>query len=68
MPRSTSSSAVPLMAANARRGHGRRNFDLEKAPIETIVLEPSERLLPGGELLIKISALEIRLNWRVDME
>lgn len=36
------------------KGHGRRDFELEKAPIETIVLEPPERLLPGGELLIKI--------------
>lgn len=37
-----------------RKGHGRRDFDLEKAPLETIVLEPAERALPGGEQLIKI--------------
>jgi hypothetical protein len=36
------------------KGHGRRDFDAERAPIETIVLEPPERSLPGGELLIKI--------------
>ena len=36
------------------KGHGRRDFDQEKAPIETIVLEPPERELPGGELLVKI--------------
>jgi transposase len=37
-----------------RKGHGRRDFDLEKAPVETIVLEPPERLLAGGDALIKI--------------
>jgi transposase len=36
------------------KGHGRRNFDRETAPVETIVLEPPERSLPGGEDLIKI--------------
>jgi septal ring factor EnvC (AmiA/AmiB activator) len=36
------------------KGHGRRNFDAERAPVETIVLEPPERSLPGGEQLIKI--------------
>jgi transposase len=36
------------------KGHGRRDFDAERAPVETIVLEPPERLLPGGELLVKI--------------
>ena len=36
------------------KGHGRRNFDQERAPVETIVLEPPERHLPGGELLVKI--------------
>jgi transposase len=37
-----------------RKGHGRRDFDQEKAPVETIVLEPPERQLPGGEQLVKI--------------
>lgn len=36
------------------KGHGRRNFDAEHAPVETIVLEPPERSLPGGEQLIRI--------------
>jgi transposase len=36
------------------KGHGRRDFDAERAPVETIVLEPPERALPGGELLVKI--------------
>jgi transposase len=40
--------------ARPRKGHGRRDFDQEKAPVETIVLEPPERQLPGGELLVKI--------------
>lgn len=34
--------------------HGRRDFDKEQAPVETIVLEPPERSLSGGEQLIKI--------------
>jgi transposase len=38
----------------AKKGHGRRSFDAERAPVETIVLEPAERSLPGGEQLIKI--------------
>jgi len=37
-----------------RKGHGRRDFDRENAPIETIVLEPPERRLPGGEQLVRI--------------
>jgi transposase len=37
-----------------RKGHGRRNFDKEQAPVVEIVLEPPERKLPGGELLEKI--------------
>jgi hypothetical protein len=37
-----------------RRGHGRRDFDAERAPVEVIVLEPPERSLPGGEALVKI--------------
>jgi transposase len=37
-----------------RKGHGRRNFDKEQAPVVEIVLEPPERKLPGGELLVKI--------------
>lgn len=37
-----------------RKGHGRRNFEKEQAPIVEIVLEPPERKLPGGELLQKI--------------
>jgi len=37
-----------------RKGHGRRDFDKEKAPVVEIVLEPPERKLPGGELLEKI--------------
>jgi len=36
------------------KGHGRRNFDKEQAPVVEIVLEPPERNLPGGELLEKI--------------
>jgi transposase len=36
------------------KGHGRRDFDAERAPVETIVLEPPERSLPGGDQLIKI--------------
>jgi transposase len=36
------------------KGHGRRSFDAERAPVETIVLEPPERSLEGGELLVKI--------------
>lgn len=39
---------------NKRKGHGRRNFDKEKAPVVEIVLEPPERALPGGEHLEKI--------------
>ena len=37
-----------------RKGHGRRDFDNEQAPVVEIVLEPPERKLPGGELLEKI--------------
>ena len=37
-----------------RKGHGRRDFDKEQLPIVEIVLEPPERNLPGGELLVKI--------------
>jgi len=37
-----------------RKGHGRRDFDKEQLPIVEIVLEPPERELPGGELLVKI--------------
>ena len=37
-----------------RKGHGRRNFDKEQAPVVEIVLEPPERKLPGGELLVRI--------------
>jgi len=34
--------------------HGRRDLSLEDLPIETIVLEPPERLIPGGDALVKI--------------
>jgi transposase len=34
--------------------HGRRDLSLEDLPVETIVLEPPERLVPGGERLVKI--------------
>lgn len=34
--------------------HGRRDLSLEALPVETIVLEPPERQLPGGEALVKI--------------
>ena len=34
--------------------HGRRDPSLEDLPVETIVLEPPERLLPGGGALVKI--------------
>jgi transposase len=37
-----------------RAKHGRRDFSEEQAPVETLVLEPPERSLPGGEHLIKI--------------
>ena len=34
--------------------HGRRDLSLEDLPVETIVLEPPERLVQGGEALVKI--------------
>lgn len=34
--------------------HGRRDLSLEDLPVEKITLEPPERLLPGGEALVKI--------------
>ena len=34
--------------------HGRRDLSLEDLPVEEITLEPPERLLPGGEALVKI--------------
>ncbi len=34
--------------------HGRRDLSLENLPVENILLEPPERLLPGGEALVKI--------------
>ena len=34
--------------------HGRRDLSLETLPVEKIVLEPPERLLPGGEALVRI--------------
>ena len=40
--------------SKSRKGHGRRDFDAERAPVEIIVLEPPERSLPGGETLVKI--------------
>lgn len=40
--------------ARGGKGHGRRNFDKERAPVETIVLEPPERQLPGADSLVKI--------------
>jgi transposase len=38
----------------AKIPHGRRKLSQENLPVETIVLEPPERKLPGGESLIKI--------------
>lgn len=34
--------------------HGRRDLSLEELRVETIVLEPPERLIEGGEALVKI--------------
>ena len=34
--------------------HGRRDLSLEDLPVEKITLEPPERILPGGEALVKI--------------
>jgi transposase len=48
------SAAADGVSKGKRKGHGRRSFDAERAPVETIVLEPPERSLEGGELLIKI--------------
>jgi transposase len=53
----TSQDPEPTRPANhggGKRGHGRRDLSKEQAPVETIVLEPPERSLPGGDLLIKI--------------
>jgi transposase len=52
--RNEAEQAEATSPGKPRKGHGRRNFDQEKAPVETIVLEPPERQLPGGELLVKI--------------
>jgi len=38
----------------APKPHGRRDLSLEDLPVERITLEPPERLLPGGEALVKI--------------
>jgi len=38
----------------APKPHGRRDLSLENLPVEKITLEPPERLLPGGEALVKI--------------
>jgi len=38
----------------APKPHGRRDLSLENLPVEEIRLEPPERLLPGGEKLVKI--------------
>jgi transposase len=37
-----------------KKPHGRRDLSKEAAPTETIVLEPLERSLPGGDALVKI--------------
>ena len=34
--------------------HGRRDLSLENLPVENIVIEPPERLIAGGEALVKI--------------
>jgi transposase len=34
--------------------HGRRKLELENLPLRRVVLEPPERLAPGGEKLVKI--------------
>ena len=34
--------------------HGRRDLSLEDLPVEEIVLEPPERIIPGGEALVRI--------------
>jgi len=46
--------ARPAAHGGGKRGHGRRDLSKEQAPVETIVLEPPERSLPGGDLLVKI--------------
>ncbi len=38
----------------AAKPHGRRDLSLEDLPVEKITLEPPERLLPGGEALVRI--------------
>ena len=38
----------------AQKPHGRRDLSLEDLPVEKSTLEPPERLLPGGEALVKI--------------
>jgi len=42
--------------SGGKMGHGRRDFDAERAPVEVIVLEPPERSLPGAARLIEIGA------------
>ena len=37
-----------------RTPHGRRDLSLVELPVERVVFEPPERLLPGGELLEKL--------------
>jgi transposase len=34
--------------------HGRRDLSLEDLPVEEIILEPPERLIPGGEALVLV--------------
>lgn len=41
-------------ARKPRSSHGRRKLSLEDIPVEKIVLEPAERLAPGGDKLVKI--------------
>lgn len=45
---------APGCKGKTRKGHGRRDFDAEHAPVEVIVLEPPERSLPDGDALVKI--------------
>lgn len=49
-----SEETKPRTKGKGGKGHGRRDFDAERAPVEVIVLEPPERSLPGGESLVKI--------------
>jgi len=52
--RATAEVARRKAEKKAAKPHGRRDLSLENLPVEKITLEPPERLLPGGEALVKI--------------